>query len=148
MSVGATTEPFPIPTAACSYVQFTAGDNKIISSLYNFYGQEVGTGEESFLFDETNCFCFVYTEKASNWTRGKEGRTIFYDATFSKLSLDTANAIPSIVGGDVYYYLTGPNKTALFGKMTSNQMIATILMVWMRAMTISFLQPEKQVTMV
>ena len=118
VSVGATTEPFPIPTAACSYVQFTAGDNKIISSLYNFYGQEVGTGEESFLFDETNCFCFVYTEKASNWTRGKEGRTIFYDATFSKLSLDTANAIPSIVGGDVYYYLTGPNKTALFGKMT------------------------------
>lgn len=118
VSVGATTKPFPIPTAACSYVQFTAGDNKIISSLYNFYGQEVGTGEESFLFDETNCFCFVYTEKASNWTRGKEGRTIFYDATFSKLSLDTANAIPSIVGGDVYYYLTGPNKTALFGKMT------------------------------
>ena len=118
VSVGATTEPFPIPTAACSYVQFTAGDNKIISSLYNFYGQEVGTGEESFLFDETNCFCFVYTEKASSWTRGKEGRTIFYDATFSKLSLDTANAIPSIVGGDVYYYLTGPNKTALFGKMT------------------------------
>ena len=119
VSVGATTEPFPIPTAACSYVQFTAGDeNKIISSLYNFYGQEVGTGEESFLFDETNCFCFVYTEKASNWTRGKDGRTIFYDATFSKLSLDTANAIPSIVGGDVYYYLTGSGITAQFGKMT------------------------------
>ena len=55
-------------------------------------------------------------KKASNWTRGKDGRTIFYDATFSKLSLDTANAIPSIVGGDVYYYLTGQNKTALFGK--------------------------------
>ena len=118
VSVGATTEPFPIPTAACSYVQFTAGDNKIISSLYNFYGQEVGTGEESFLFDATNCFCFVYTEKASNWTRGGDGRTIFYDATFSKLSLDTANAIPSIVGGDVYYYLTGPDKTPLSGKMT------------------------------
>lgn len=116
VSVGATVQ-FQIPTAACSYVQFTAGD-KNISSLYNFYGQEVGTGEESFLFDETNCFCFVYTEKASNWTRGGDGRTIFYDATFSKLSLDTANAIPSIVGGDVYYYLTGPNKTALFGKMT------------------------------
>ncbi|MEI3264345.1 MAG: SpaA isopeptide-forming pilin-related protein [Gemmiger sp.] len=112
------TVPFTIPTAACSYVQFTAGDNKIISSLYNFYGQEVGTGEESFLFDETNCFCFVYTEKASNWTKGSDGRTICYDATFSKPSLDTANAIPSIVGGDVYYYLTGPNKEAQFGKMT------------------------------
>lgn len=116
VTVGATVT-FNIPAAACSYVQFTAGD-KNISSLYNFYGQEVGTGEESFLFDATNCFCFVYTEKASNWTRGGDGRTIFYDATFSKLSLDTANAIPSIVGGDVYYYLTGPNKTALFGKMT------------------------------
>ena len=119
VSVGATTEPFPIPTAACSYVQFTAGaGNEKISSLYNFYGQDVGTGEESFLFDETNCFCFVYTEKASNWTRGGDGRTIFYDATFSKLSLDTANAIPSIVGGDVYYYLTGQNIEARFGKMT------------------------------
>lgn len=117
VTVGATVT-FNIPAAACSYVQFTAGDNKIISSLYNFYGQEVGTGEESFLFDKTNCFCFVYTEKASNWTRGGDGRTIFYDATFSKLSLDTANAIPSIVGGDVYYYLTGQGKTALSGKMT------------------------------
>ena len=116
VTVGATVT-FNIPAAACSYVQFTAGD-KNISSLYNFYGQEVGTGEESFLFDETNCFCFVYTEKASNWTRGGDGRTIFYDATFSKLSLDTANAIPSIVGGDVYYHLTGPNKEALSGKMT------------------------------
>lgn len=116
VTVGATVT-FNIPAAACSYVQFTAGD-KNISSLYNFYGQEVGTGEESFLFDETNCFCFVYTEKASNWTRGGDGRTIFYDATFSKLSLDTANAIPSIVGGDVYYYLTGPDKTPLCGKMT------------------------------
>ena len=116
VTVGATVT-FNIPAAACSYVQFTAGD-KNISSLYNFYGQEVGTGEESFLFDETNCFCFVYTEKASNWTRGGDGRTIFYDATFSKPSLDTANAIPSIVGGDVYYYLTGPGKTAQFGKMT------------------------------
>lgn len=116
VSVGATVT-FQIPTTACSYVQFTAGD-KNISSLYNFYGQKVGTGEESFLFDETNCFCFVYAEKASNWTSGKDGRTIFYDATFSKLSLDTANAIPSIVGGDVYYYLTGPDKEALSGKMT------------------------------
>lgn len=116
VTVGATVT-FNIPAAACSYVQFTAGD-KNISSLYNFYGQEVGTGEESFLFDETNCFCFVYTEKASNWTSGKDGRTIFYDATFSKLSLDTANAIPSIVGGDVYYYLTGPDIEALSGKMT------------------------------
>lgn len=116
VTVGATVT-FNIPAAACSYVQFTAGD-KNISSLYNFYGQEVGTGEESFLFDETNCFCFVYTEKASNWTKGSDGRTICYDATFSKPSLDTANAIPSIVGGDVYYYLTGPNRTALFGKMT------------------------------
>ena len=116
VSVDATVQ-FQIPTDACSYVQFTA-DNKEISSLYNFYGQEVGTGEESFLFDETNCFCFVYTEKASNWTRGGDGRTIFYDATFSKPSLDTANAIPSIVGGDVYYYLTGSGKTAQFGKMT------------------------------
>lgn len=116
VSVGATVT-FQIPTAACSYVQFTA-DNKEISSLYNFYGQEVGTDEESFLYNETAQFCFVYsTNSMAHWGTGVGQRTIYYDATFSKLSADTENAIPSTVGGKVYYYLTGAGKEGKPGEM-------------------------------
>ncbi len=101
----------------CGFVQLTA-DGKDISALYNFYGQEVADGEESFLFDEDNRYCFVYSAKASNWTTG-EGRTIYYDATFSKVAIDTKYSIP-YVGGDVYYYAykEGTN-TYHTGKMTS-----------------------------
>ena len=116
VSVGATVT-FQIPTAACSYVQFTA-DNKEISSLYNFYGQEVGTGEESFLYNEKTQFCFVYSaNNMAHWGTGEGQRTIYYDATFSKLSADTGFAIPSNVGGTVYYYLTGKNGSKA-GEMT------------------------------
>ena len=116
VSVGATVT-FQIPTAACSYVQFTA-DNKEISSLYNFYGQEVGTGEESFLYNEETQFCFVYSaNNMAHWGTGEGQRTIYYDATFSKLSADTGFAIPSNVGGTVYYYLTG-EKGNKAGEMT------------------------------
>lgn len=96
---------FKIPSDACSYIQFTAGeDNAVISSLYNFYGQDVADGEESFLFDADNRYCFVYSAKASNWTTG-EGRTIYYDATFSKLDAEHPdNAIPK-ADGKIYCHL-------------------------------------------
>ena len=111
---------FTIPpkNKPCGFVQFTAGEsaNKI-SSLYNFYGQEVGTGEESFLYNEETQFCFVYsTNSMAHWGTG-EGRTIYYDATFSKLSVDTGFAIPSNVGGTVYYYLTGKGNEDKAGEM-------------------------------
>ena len=113
-------EEFKIPTEKpCGFVQFTAGEsaNKI-SSLYNFYGQ---TGdEESFLYNEETQFCFVYSaNNMAHWGTG-EGRTIYYDATFSKLSAETGFAIPSNVGGKVYYYLTSEKegKAGKAGEMT------------------------------
>lgn len=96
-------EEFEIPKGIkCGFVQFTAGEPaNNISSLYNFYGQ-TGDGE-SFLYNEKTQFCFVYsTDNMAHWGTG-EGRTIYYDATFSKLSVDTNYSIPS-VGGNVYYY--------------------------------------------
>lgn len=113
-------EEFKIPTEKpCGFVQFTAGDGESankISSLYNFYGQ---TGdEESFLYNEETQFCFVYnTNSMAHWGTGEGQRTIYYDATFSKLSADTGFAIPSNVGGTVYYYLTGKGIADKAGEM-------------------------------
>ena len=119
VSAGAKVE-FTIPPKdkPCGFIQFTAGEpEKIISSIYNFYGQKVGTGEESFLYNEKTQFCFVYsTDSMAHWGTG-EGRTIYYDATFSKLSVDTGYAIPSNVGGTVYYYLTGEGNEDKAGEM-------------------------------
>lgn len=117
VSAGAKVE-FTIPTEKpCGFVQFTAGEsaNKI-SSLYNFYGQ---TGDEdSFLYNEETQFCFVYSaNNMAHWGTGEGQRTIYYDATFSKLSADTGNAIPSNVGGTVYYYLTGKGIADKAGEM-------------------------------
>lgn len=109
----------PLNDKPCGFVQFTAGEpEKIISSIYNFYGQKVGTGEESFLYNEETQFCFVYSANSmAHWGTGV-GRTIYYDATFSKLSADTGFAIPSNVGGKVYYYLTGEGEVGKAGEMT------------------------------
>ena len=120
VSAGAKAE-FEIPKKIkCGFVQFTAGDGESankISSLYNFYGQ---TGdEESFLYNEETQFCFVYnTNSMAHWGTGEGQRTIYYDATFSKLSADTGFAIPSNVGGTVYYYLTGKGIADKAGEMT------------------------------
>lgn len=111
---------FTIPpeNKPCGFIQFTAGDSENnISSLYNFYGQ-TGDGE-SFLYNEETQFCFVYnTNSMAHWGTG-EGRTIYYDATFSKLSVDTDYSIPS-VGGNVYYYAYNEGTSSSHtGKMTS-----------------------------
>lgn len=102
---------FEIPAAPCSYVQFTAGENDTaISSLYNFYGQNVEDGEKSFLFDKNDCYCFVYSTKVSNWATG-EGRTIYYDATFSKLDAEYPDhAIPK--ANETVYYRLKDSKTS------------------------------------
>lgn len=110
----------PLEDKPCGFIQFTAGDSENkISSLYNFYGQ---TGdEESFLYNEETQFCFVYsTNNMAHWGTGEGQRTIYYDATFSKLSAETGFAIPSNVGGKVYYYLTSEKegKAGKAGEMT------------------------------
>lgn len=114
----------PLNGKPCGFVQFTAGEpEKIISSIYNFYGQKVGTGEESFLYNEETQFCFVYSaNNMAHWGTGEGQRTIYYDATFSKLSADTGYAIPSNVGGTVYYYLTGEkgNKAGEMARQTND----------------------------
>ena len=113
---GGEKEEFQIPTGKYGFVQFKAGEPaEPISSIYNFYGQ---TGdEESFLYNEKTQFCFVYSTNMAHWGTGA-GRTIYYDATFSKLDAEHPDhAIPK-ANETVYYRLKGPEpNTTKDGKM-------------------------------
>lgn len=77
---------FTIPEEACSYVQFTWGEDgeEKSSKCYNFYNESVSDDKESFMYSETSD-CFIYTD-ADNVRWGRENSfRIYYDATFSKL---------------------------------------------------------------
>ena len=78
---------FTIPSAECSYVQFTWDENGS-SKYYNFYNESVsGDDKESFIYSEANN-CFIYTS-ADNVRWGRENSfRIYYDATFSKMALN------------------------------------------------------------
>lgn len=78
---------FTIPSAECSYVQFTWDENGS-SKYYNFYNESVsGDDKESFTYSDTSN-CFIYTS-ADNVRWGRENSfRIYYDATFSKMALN------------------------------------------------------------
>lgn len=106
---------FTIPEQACSYVQFTWGEDGH-SKFYNFYNESVsGNDKESFLYSETSN-CFIYTG-ADNVRWGRENSfRIYYDATFSKLPTtgtgDTSGnySIPKANNSEtIYYRIKGGN---------------------------------------
>lgn len=111
---------FTIPDQACSYVQFTWGEDGH-SKFYNFYNESVsGNDKESFLYSETsNCFIYTGTDNV-RW--GKENSfRIYYDATFSKMALtgDTDDySIPKANQSTVYYRLKGDGKESIGGTMS------------------------------
>ena len=116
-----------IPNEACSYVQFTDASGKELGDKYsNFYGQ--GTGEEnveSVLFAVGSMDCYKYAGSAEDSTWGVLGeRTVYYDATLSKLSYKgTENVktdgkgIPHYDVNKVYYYATKSDGTSVHGEM-------------------------------
>ncbi|MBU5482285.1 SpaA isopeptide-forming pilin-related protein [Blautia sp. MSJ-19] len=117
-----------IPSEACSYVQFTDADGKVLGDTYsNFYGQ--GTDEadvESTLFAVGSTDCYKYAGTAENSTWGVLGaRTIYYDATLSKMSysgssnLNGGKGIPYDSSSKVYYYAVKSDGTAVNGEMTA-----------------------------
>lgn len=131
-----------IPNEACSYVQFTDASGKILGDTYsNFYGQ--GADEEkieSFLFAVGSMDCYKYagTAEASTW--GVQGeRTVYYDATLSKLSYqgtetvkNAGKGIPYYDVNKVYYYATQSDGTTVNGEMkavegTDNNLWSTSL---------------------
>ena len=111
---------FTIPDQACSYVQFTWGEDGH-SKFYNFYNESVsGNDKESFMYSETSN-CFIYTG-ADNERWGIENSfCIYYDATFSKMALtgDTDDySIPKANQSTVYYRLKGDRKESIGGTMS------------------------------
>lgn len=111
---------FTIPDQACSYVQFTWGEDGH-SKFYNFYNESVsGNDKESFMYSETsNCFIYTGTDNV-RW--GKENSfRIYYDATFSKMALtgDTGDySIPKANQSTVYYRIRGNKKESIGGTMS------------------------------
>ena len=111
---------FTIPDQACSYVQFTWGEDGH-SKFYNFYNESVsGNDKESFMYSETsNCFIYTGTDNV-RW--GKENSfRIYYDATFSKMALtgDTGDySIPKANQSTVYCRLKGDGKESIGGTMS------------------------------
>ena len=111
---------FTIPDVACSYVQFTWGEDGH-SKFYNFYNESVsGNDKESFLYSETRN-CFIYTG-ADNERWGIENSScIYYDATFSKLPTTGANdtsgdySIPKANQSTVYYRIRKPGEAGKNG---------------------------------
>ena len=111
---------FTIPDQACSYVQFTWGEDGH-SKFYNFYNESVsGNDKESFLYSETRN-CFIYTG-ADNERWGIENSScIYYDATFSKLPTTGANdtsgdySIPKANQSTVYYRIRKPGEAGKNG---------------------------------
>lgn len=117
---------FAIPAQACSYVQFTWGEDgqDKSSKFYNFYNESVsGENKESFLYSDTSN-CFIYTG-ADNVRWGIEKSVlIYYDATFSKL-LTTGKdntggnfSIPKTNQSTVYYRLEGEDGDSIGGPMS------------------------------
>ena len=112
---------FTIPVAVCSYVKFTAtvdGKTKDISGLYNFYNETVTTEESKFNYSSDNRYCYIYSGTSKAQWGATTGRTLYFDATFSKLDPEKGYSIPKN-GGSVYYYLTGTDKAALKGTMNA-----------------------------
>ena len=106
------TATFKIPNDYCSFVRFTAGDDEI-SEYYNFYNEEVtGENQKRFQYSEGQCNCYMYNDiEDATWGRPGAIR-IYYDATFSKMSLngDTGDfSIPKANNNKetIYYRIKG-----------------------------------------
>ena len=122
-----TTATFEIPNDFCSFVRFTAGnDDTVISEYYNFYNEEVtGEKQKSFQYSEGQCYCYMYNGN-DDATWGCPGATrIYYDATFSKMSLngDTSDfSIPKAnnSAATIYYRIKGGNGTSVSGTLVKD----------------------------
>lgn len=110
---------FTIPDQACSYVQFTWGEDGH-SKYYNFYNESVSDDKESFLYSETRN-CFIYTGADKERWGIENSSCIYYDATFSKLPTTGANdtsgdySIPKANQSTVYYRIRKPGEAGKNG---------------------------------
>lgn len=113
---------FTIPDQACSYVQFTWGEDGH-SKYNNFYNESVSDDKESFLYSETRN-CFIYTGADKERWGIENSFCIYYDATFSKLPTTGRNdtdgdfSIPKAGQSTVYYRIRKQGETGKNGTMS------------------------------
>ena len=122
------TATFEIPDVFCSFVRFTAGDNDTeeISEYYNFYNEKVtGEKQKSFQYSEGQCYCYMYNGN-DDATWGCPGATrIYYDATFSKMSLNGDTNDYSIPKANnkpetIYYRIKEGGKDSVSGTLVKD----------------------------
>ena len=124
------TATFTIPEDFCSFVRFTAGDNNTelieLSEYYNFYNEEVkGEKQKSFQYSEGQCYCYMYNG-TDDATWGCPGATrIYYDATFSKMSLNGDTNDYSIPKANnkpetIYYRIKEGGKDSVSGTLVKD----------------------------
>lgn len=121
------TATFRIPSVLCSFVRFTAGDNNTeISEYYNFYNEKVtGEKQKSFQYSKGQCYCYMYNG-TDDATWGCPGATrIYYDATFSKMSLNGDTNDYSIPKANnkpetIYYRIKEGGKDSVSGTLVKD----------------------------
>lgn len=121
------TAKFNIPSVLCSFVRFTAGDNNTeISEYYNFYNEKVtGEKQKSFQYSKGQCYCYMYNG-TDDATWGCPGATrIYYDATFSKMSLNGDTNDYSIPKANnkpetIYYRIKEGGKDSVSGTLVKD----------------------------
>ena len=122
------TATFTIPDDFCSFVRFTAGDNDTeeISEYYNFYNEKVtGEKQKSFQYSKGQCYCYMYNG-TDDATWGCPGATrIYYDATFSKMSLNGDTNDYSIPKANnkpetIYYRIKEGGKDSVSGTLVKD----------------------------
>lgn len=124
IEAGKTSSVFYIPKESCAYVQFFSGNDKL-GKCYNFYGEDLDEEEtETPSFEYNSATACVFTYKGTNaenaWSAGTAS-TIYFDATFSKLSYVNTNtgdeagyacSIPA-ADGNLYYCIKKTDGTII-----------------------------------
>ena len=112
-----------IPRDPCAYVSFTDENGFIGKPYYNFYNDDVASGEvDTFQYNAQTNDCFIYNGRSDVQWGAPNATRIYFDATFSDMSYQkdsaTADGMPGN-NGELYYILTKDDpKDTLSGKMT------------------------------
>lgn len=124
IEAGKTSSVFYIPKESCAYVQFFSENNEL-GKCYNFYGEGLDDEEtetSSFEYNSATACVFTYkgTDDSNKWSAGTAS-TIYFDATFSKLSYVNTNtgdeagyacSIPA-ADGNLYYCIKKTDGTII-----------------------------------
>lgn len=121
---------FTIPSEKCSSIAFNMNavsddgtSSADVTKRFNFYGDEDTDNDNVsyFTYNSTNKFCYVYhgNKATDTWGVPEGTTTVYFDATFSKLSYkgsfgDYESSLPN-ANNQLYYCLKKPDGTTTIG---------------------------------